>query len=788
MQGAAVIEIPGYSILGQIGRGGMATVYRARQILLDREVALKVMSNQLATDPTYAQRFLQEARMLAALNHPHIVQVYDIGETPGGLNYFSMQLLGGGDFAERMRDGMSEEELVRVLVAVAQALGFAHARGYVHRDVTPANILFDAHNQPVLTDFGIARALAATSRITSAGLSIGTSQYMSPEQARGAEVDHRSDIYSLGVLCFEAVAGHPPFQGDDGFAVAFAHVHDPVPRLPEEAARWQPLIDRAMSKDPNDRYADCQAFIDGLRAVAPDEYAANFGATPGRAAPAVLKPGVPAAASGTAAKASQQSAAPRQRRSIPWLPVLLALGAIASGSLLAFGLWSWWQKPARPVAAAAPSPSSTTAPRSTSAGTHTVATAESAPQDAGSGEGEVGESGELVVADANAPPHTVFDPVLELVRMGRFNLQQGRLNTPKPNNAFDRFSLALLIEPQNREANEGIAEVARALLAQAGKVDAATATSQWLDLLSQAEATAQASTVGAAVLKDIAKLKADQLATLRRAGESALQAWDGAAAKAAYASALLIAPGDAAAQRGAARAAKLGKLGYVFEDEAGPQMVVVTDGLALSRSEITVDQFRQFWTARGKGKFASSMPGCRNREASAFGSLFSGKLSWDKPEIKQSGTHPVVCVSYTMAEAYAAWLSESTGQRYRIPKASELQAVQGSPGRCKGNVRDASFAKGFDARAAFDCDDGHAATAPVGSFAASASGLVDTEGNVREWSSDCSGGKCSDRVAVGLSWETDPPTETRKNFPADTGSNTIGIRVAREIPVTGGTP
>ena len=190
-RGYFVIDIAGYSISGEIGRGGMAVVYRARQVLLDREVALKVLNPSLAQDPVYAQRFLQEARMLASLGHPHIVPVYDVGVTPDGLHYFSMQMVRRGDFAKRLREGIDEVELVRVLIAVAQALGFAHARGYVHRDVTPANILFDDQNKPVLTDFGIARALAATSRMTASGLSIGTSHYMSPEQARGGEVDSR---------------------------------------------------------------------------------------------------------------------------------------------------------------------------------------------------------------------------------------------------------------------------------------------------------------------------------------------------------------------------------------------------------------------------------------------------------------------------------------------------------------------------------------------------------------------------------------------------------------------
>ena len=270
-----MIDIPGYTIKREIGAGGMASVHLAVQTSLDREVALKVMSPALAADPTFSKRFLQEARMLASLAHPNIVAVYDVGVTPAQLHYFSMQYLPGGDFAARVARGIDERELTQTVAGVAHALGYAHQRGYVHRDVAPGNILFDANSNPVLTDFGIALAAASGSRITSAGFSVGTSHYMSPEQARGGDVDLRSDIYSLGVLCYFGLAGKPPYDGADGFAVAYAHVFEPIPRLPAEQAHWQHLIDCALAKDAKDRYADTEAFLDALATVVP-QYAALF--------------------------------------------------------------------------------------------------------------------------------------------------------------------------------------------------------------------------------------------------------------------------------------------------------------------------------------------------------------------------------------------------------------------------------------------------------------------------------------------------------------------------------
>ena len=262
-----MIQVPGYLIKREIGKGGMATVYLAVQASLDREVALKVMQPTLANDPNFSRRFLQEARTLASLTHPNIVAVYDVGVTEAQLHYFSMQHLPGGDFAHRIKDGVSEFEVVRVLAGVARALGFAHQRGFVHRDVSPANVLFDASGNPVLTDFGIARAVARTSRLTNAGVSVGTSHYMSPEQARGADVDARSDIYSLGCVAYEALTGKAPYTGEDGFAIAYAHVFEPIPRLPPKLAHWQMLVDRALAKSAGDRFANLDEFIEELARV-----------------------------------------------------------------------------------------------------------------------------------------------------------------------------------------------------------------------------------------------------------------------------------------------------------------------------------------------------------------------------------------------------------------------------------------------------------------------------------------------------------------------------------------
>ncbi|MEM9303231.1 MAG: SUMF1/EgtB/PvdO family nonheme iron enzyme [Pseudomonadota bacterium] len=279
-------EIPGYTLKREIGSGGMASVYLAVQESLDRRVALKVMSPALVADRTFTKRFLREAKTVAALNHRNIVSVFDVGVTDDQLHYFSMEFLPNGDFADRIKRGCEQKDVIRTLIAIATALGYAHEQGYVHRDVKPGNILFDPTDVPILSDFGIARAATNATRMTGTGVSVGTSHYMSPEQARGKEVDGRSDLYSLGVVAYEALTGSTPFDGEDGFAIAYSHVFDPVPRLPEAVAEWQPFIDRALAKRQDERFQSAQEMIVALRqmkageAIAPESAGPIHATTP----------------------------------------------------------------------------------------------------------------------------------------------------------------------------------------------------------------------------------------------------------------------------------------------------------------------------------------------------------------------------------------------------------------------------------------------------------------------------------------------------------------------------
>lgn len=247
-------RIDGYSIKKKLGSGGMATVYLAVQTSLGRKVALKLLSPNLTQDSSSTVRFLREARTIADLSHPNIISIYDVGTTNRHLPYFTMQYLSGGDLSERLKKTLTEKEIIRVLMGVTEALGYAHRRNFIHRDVKPANILFDESDNPILTDFGIARTITGSNWLTGSGRSVGSSHYMSPEQTQGAELDARSDIYSLGVVAYQALVGRAPYEADDDYAIGYAHVYHDIPEVPERLERWQSFIARAMAKNPDDRF------------------------------------------------------------------------------------------------------------------------------------------------------------------------------------------------------------------------------------------------------------------------------------------------------------------------------------------------------------------------------------------------------------------------------------------------------------------------------------------------------------------------------------------------------
>jgi eukaryotic-like serine/threonine-protein kinase len=288
-----------YELDGVVGRGGMAEVYRARDLRLDRVVAVKTLREDLARDQTFQARFRREAQSAASLNHPSIVAVYDTGEDNSGSShvpFIVMEYVDGRTIRDLLRDDrrLLPERALEITDGVLRALDYSHRAGIVHRDIKPGNVMLNRSGEIKVMDFGIARAVSdAQATMTQTAQVIGTAQYLSPEQARGERVDSRSDLYSVGCLLYELLTGRPPFTGDSPVAIAYQHVREnPIPpsRIDPDLPRWaDAIVLRAMEKDPAERYqsaadmrSDIQRALSGFPlAAAPVPQTAAYGAGPG---------------------------------------------------------------------------------------------------------------------------------------------------------------------------------------------------------------------------------------------------------------------------------------------------------------------------------------------------------------------------------------------------------------------------------------------------------------------------------------------------------------------------
>ena len=262
------IDIPGYRIKREIGRGGMAKVFQAQQLSLRRDVALKVMNPSLSADKRFTKRFTNEGRIIAQLNQPNIITIFDIGVCDYGY-YLAMELLNGGSLSDRIKQGLTPQLAQDIAITLAKALDFAHQRDFVHRDIKPSNVLFRDPETPVLTDFGIAKALGTVTKITATGYTIGSDGYMSPEQSLGKELDQRSDLYSFGVMFWQMLTGTMPFHADDPYTLVLKHLNDPIPQLPSAFSDYQNIINKLLAKEALDRYASATELVAALQAIKP---------------------------------------------------------------------------------------------------------------------------------------------------------------------------------------------------------------------------------------------------------------------------------------------------------------------------------------------------------------------------------------------------------------------------------------------------------------------------------------------------------------------------------------
>jgi eukaryotic-like serine/threonine-protein kinase len=254
-----------YRLINEIGKGGMAIVWKAYHAAMDRYVAIKMLPYQFAQREEFLARFRQEAKVIAKLEHPHILPVYDYGESED-MPYLVMRLLEAGTLTERIQKGrLPLSEIDRIFTQLAEALEYAHEKGVIHRDIKPSNAMLDGRGEVFLTDFGIAKIVESAVQLTATGTITGTPEYMSPEQAQGLKIDHRTDIYSLGVVLYEMLTGQVPYQAETPIAVILKKIQDPLPPPsvvnPDIPDPLEPVLLKALTKDPVDRFASMGDFL-----------------------------------------------------------------------------------------------------------------------------------------------------------------------------------------------------------------------------------------------------------------------------------------------------------------------------------------------------------------------------------------------------------------------------------------------------------------------------------------------------------------------------------------------
>ncbi|MFP5383533.1 MAG: protein kinase domain-containing protein [Gammaproteobacteria bacterium] len=561
------MQLPGYKILRELGRGGMATVYLAEQEKFERQVALKVMSPSLGADPGFKERFIREAKLVARLSHPNIVAVYDVGESDGQV-YMAMEYHTGGDLKAKIQEGLTPLDAARVICEIARALEFAHSKGVIHRDIKPDNILFRSDGSAVLTDFGIAKQGDANTQFTQMGMVAGTPKYMSPEQARGQALHPESDLYSLGIVFYEALTGTVPFQAEDSIALAIKHIKEPPPPLPSPLKKFQPFLNRLLAKEPANRFHRGGEVAQTLEQIMASGAMRNLRAHPPAAQEATqMRP----ALSSAQIRAAGEQGSPA-RTGIAAVVLLLVAAGGGAGWYFTMGpgaaLLEPEVVPLPVVVEAAPEPEPEPEP---------VPEPEPEPEP------------EVVVEEPPAPPAPPPTPAVDvkaLLAKASSALAADRLDSPPGNNAVDFYRLALASDAKNKVAQDGLRRVADRYVQLIDVALAKGAIAQATDYLRSAErivpgyppladaatrivsaeTAAQAAAAAPAVVEDDLGASADAALARNRLragglasrGHTLLRQSDYAAAKEQFEQALALDPSNAAARDGMARLGQLG--------------------------------------------------------------------------------------------------------------------------------------------------------------------------------------------------------------------------------------
>lgn len=793
--GSTSLEIPGYRILKKINQGGMSTVYLAIQRSVGRQVALKVMSPVLNADPIFSERFQREANIVGQLSHPNIVGIHDIGRYRS-LNYIAMDYMAGGSVSDRLAKGTIEPlEALNVTREIALALDHAHGKGYVHRDLKPENILFREDGSAVLTDFGVARAVARTTRMTNTGMVVGTPHYMSPEQARGGAIDGRADLYSLGVVFYEMIAGAVPYQADEAVAIAIKHLTDPIPRLPARHSLYQDLIDRFLAKDPEHRFQrglDVVDAIDQLIATLagkPSTQSSQLNNTSVRISSLVrallmtlygtvsdkvatawarlrdkpLNDNHQRAEQATIMRIHQVIRQAPQRKRRQWLfRSLVAVSVLFAWVLFSLiGYKLQWQSGSEALDGAGrfsaelllPGDKAENEAPTETAATESGAATESDPQDQPAAAAEQ-SADDGAPATAEAPP-TTAPPASESVATRQPETDapaedEGTAIEPAPP---EPAVFNLNVRPRPGDARVRIMNIVPryqpGIELEPGKYDLEvskpgyTTVRRWIEI--------EDSDLTVPIRLDRAWYHGKKIRSP-------------------------LAIGGRGPEMTVVRAGSY-RMGSDSRPASSPEhRVRIGDTFAISTHEITFDEYDRF--------------------VDATGGALPGDAGWGREN------RPVINVSWRDARNYARWLSRQTGQKYRLASEAEWEYA------ARGGVSNPFWWGGRESRGRANCRRGcaseftgffSATSSPVGHYQPNPFGLHDTAGNVAEWVQDCYLGDysksrrdgraveitgCDQRVIRGGSMR-DPLDKVASDYRTGLGENTmseeVGFRVVMEL-------
>lgn len=739
------LNIPDHNILDKIGEGGMSSVYLGRQISLQRKVAIKVLKKLVMDDKSLSERFVDEAKTVASLDHPHIISIYEAKKLPSGLAYFTMPYLTHGNFGEIICT--NSDHLIELLCQICEGLSHAHKHGVIHRDLKPDNILFDQFGRIKIADFGIAISQNAKRQTKETQL-LGSAHYMSPEQIQSREISYQSDIYSLGCIIYEKLTGDHVFQAGNDFSILMSHINKPIPDLPDALAEWQHIIDLCLAKNSKERFKDVESLKAALLAIKYSKQPADEMRDSQSFAHKYFKPAY-----------------------------LAATGILAFVLLAAFLMVKKSNNEAEKAQKLIE--------------TQLLAKQNAAALQAKQDQLEALElkiavventeniEEELVDITGNLDNETINQMSIETkLNEAKSLLKRNRLTKPKGENAADKYQAILLEQPNNQIARDGLNQVGMSYFNLIEKKLSANEIPDALNYIQslneyisnykidrslfETQVSGIATTANSLVSKAVNSRRKNGQA------EQYLQIIN------------LLMPNYKFVTDLQSSYNNIPQTGLHVSDQLGHAFIYFAingdSGLQdfmFGTNEVTVEQFARF----AGEKFTEEK--CHHYDKKVF-----FKKTWLKTPFDQTNQHPVTCITAAHAQQYAQWLSDETGQKYRLATAAEFlyinKQLQTQPSCQSANLAGAEAASEKKAtNKKYSCNDKQLFTAPIKSMQAEKQ-IYNLNGNVSEWVTNC-GSQPS--CAIGTSWRSGldqtniSPLSTSPN---ETHSH-IGFRLVREL-------